>query len=141
MGPMMMSWSHCDTARSVQVADTIDLAARKTAYEGVYDLANALPPGEQGTCSLLITLGPTLLGGSLPNALLLPTTNQALHWSSHLLKVVPSGSERRMRFCAPFSCRASSLPRPLCVLLPLCACLSAFSDSSTCSHVFAMLTT
>ncbi len=53
----------------------------------------------------------------------------------YLLKVVPSGRERRMRSCAPFSCRASSRPSPLplCALLPLCRCFSAFSDSSTCA--------
>ena len=51
MGPMMMLWSHCNTARSIQIANTINLAATKSAYKGVYTLANVLVQDEQGACS------------------------------------------------------------------------------------------
>ena len=74
MGPMMMLWSHCNTARSIQIANTINLAATKAAYKGVYTLADVSPQDEQGTCSCSPPWPPYLTGCSIPNALLLPTT-------------------------------------------------------------------
>lgn len=78
MGPMMMLWSHCNTARSIQIANTINLAATKTAYKGVYTLANVLPQDEQGACSCSPPWPPFFDGMQHPtNALLLPTTESS----------------------------------------------------------------